>query len=109
MQLAEQVGAKALVCLTATGTTARAIARHRPTMPVYAFTDDPHVVGHLGLVWGTKAFAIPFQRDTDAGVTYVQQALVKHGLVQPGDYIVITAGMPLPAKGRTNMIHVARV
>jgi pyruvate kinase len=107
--LAEQVGAVALACLTATGTTARTLARHRPSMPVYAFTDDATVVRQLGLVWGTKAFAIPFQRDTDQGVSTVHRILGERGLVAPGDFIVITAGMPLPSKGRTNMIHVSQI
>ncbi|NND70371.1 MAG: pyruvate kinase [Rhodothermales bacterium] len=107
--LAQQVGASAIVCLTASGTTARSIARHRPMMPVYAFTDDPRVVMQLGLLWGTKAIEIPFQRDTDQGLSVVHEVLKKRGLVEEGDYIVMTAGMPLPAKGRTNMVHVSKV
>lgn len=108
-QLAEQIDAAAIVCLTASGATARAIARHRPTVDVYAFTDNPRVVGQLGVLWGTKAFAIPFQRDTDHGIEYVRKSLSEQGIVHPGDLIVITAGMPLPAKGSTNMIHVTRI
>ncbi|MDX1547948.1 MAG: pyruvate kinase alpha/beta domain-containing protein, partial [Rhodothermales bacterium] len=109
VELAEQIGATAIACLTNSGTTARMMARHRPSMPVYAFTDQPRVVGQLGVLWGTKAFAIPFQRDTDQGVQIVHDILEEHGLADPGDAVVITAGMPLPAKGRTNMIHVSRV
>lgn len=108
-QLAEQVGATAIACLTNSGTTARAIARHRPGMPVYAFTDEERVVGQLGILWGTKAFNIPFQRDTDEGVSLVHRILTEHGLVEPGDTVVLTAGMPLPKKGRTNMMHVSKV
>jgi pyruvate kinase len=108
-QLAGQVGAVAIACLTASGATARAIARHRPRVPVYAFTDDERIVGQLALTWGTKAFAIPFQRDTDEGVSCVHDVLVEHGYVRSGDLVIITAGMPLPAKGRTNMVHVSRV
>jgi pyruvate kinase len=108
-QLAEQTNARVIACLTATGTTARAIARHRPSMPIYAFTDDEKVVRQLALLWGTKGFAIPFQRDTDEGVNTVHKLLKERGLVAPGDLIVITAGMPLPSKGRTNMVHVSRV
>ncbi len=107
--LAEQVGVSAIVCLTASGATARSIARHRPMMPIYAFTDNPHVVMQLGLVWGTKAIEIPFQKDTDQGLSIVHEVLKKRGLVEAGDYIVMTAGMPLPEKGRTNMVHVSRV
>ena len=107
--LAEQIGASAIVCFTATGATARAIARHRPSVPVFAFTDDERVVRQLALVWGTKSFKIPFQRHTDDGVILVHRILTERELVKKDDLIVITAGMPLPAKGRTNMVHVSRV
>ncbi len=108
-QLAEQVGAVAIVCLTASGATARAVARHRPSMPVVAFTDDIRVVGQLGILWGTKGYVIPFQRDTDAGISLVHQMLSEQGIGVPGDRVVITAGMPLPSKGRTNMVHVSQI
>ena len=108
-ELAREVGAVAIVCLTASGTTARSIARHRPRVPVYAFTDDERVVGQLGVTWGTKGFAIPFQADTDKGIALVHQVLRENSLARPGDLVVMTAGMPLPARGRTNMVHVTRV
>jgi pyruvate kinase len=109
VELAEQVGAVAIACLTSSGATARGIARHRPKVPIFAFTDNERAVGQLGLLWGTKAFAIPFQRDTDEGIRRVHQYLVERELVRRGDLIVMTAGMPLPARGRTNMVHVTRI
>lgn len=108
-RLAEQVGASAIACLTHSGATAKNIARHRPSMPIYAFTNQEAVVGRLGVLWGTKAFHIPFLEDTDQGIKLVQQVLVERGLVEPGELIVLTVGMPLPAKGRTNTVHVSRV
>ena len=108
-RLAEQVDAKAICCLTNSGATARSIARHRPSMPIYALTDSQRVVGQLGVLWGTKAFHIPFQQDTDRGIARVHSVLRNNDLVKPGDHVVITAGMPLPARGRTNMVHVSRV
>ena len=108
-RLAEQVDAHAICCLTNSGATARSIARHRPSMPIYAFTDNQRVVGQLGLLWGTKAFHIPFQQDTDQGIARVHSVLRDLGLIEPGQLVVITAGMPLPARGRTNMVHVSRV
>lgn len=108
-KLAHQVEARAIACLTSSGTTARSISRHRPAMPVYAFTNHHKVVQQLSLQWGTKGFAIPFQRDTDRGVSLVHELLLTRGLVESGDRIVITAGMPLPTRGRTNMIHVSEI
>lgn len=108
-ELAHQVDAKAIVCLTSSGTTARSISRHRPDMPVYAFTNHDKVVKQLAVQWGTKGFSIPFQRDTDRGVKTVHEVLKSRGLVESGDRIVVTAGMPLPTRGRTNMVHVSLV
>jgi len=107
-RLAEQVGAQAVCCLTNSGATARAIARHRPGMPVFAFTDDRRVVGQLGVLWGTRAFHIPFQQDTDQGIARVISVLKEHDLVEEGKPVVVTVGMPLPERGRTNTVHVSR-
>ncbi|HEY5564484.1 MAG TPA: pyruvate kinase [Rhodothermia bacterium] len=108
-RVATEVGAAAIACLTHSGATARSIARHRPDIPVYAFTDNPRVVGRMGIVWGTEGVHIPFQMDTDAGVGQVHEMLLSKGLARTGDRIVITAGMPLPTMGRTNMIHVSQL
>ena len=108
-RLAEQVDARAIACLTNSGATAKSTARHRPSMPIYAFTDDRRVVGRLGVLWGTQAFHIPFQEDTDRGIALVQRVLCEYGLADSGDLLVITAGMPLPERGRTNMVQVSRV
>lgn len=107
VKLAENVEANALCCITHSGTTARAVARHRPEMPIFAFTDDARVVGRLALLWGTEAFAIPVQNHTDDGISAVHLGLLRRGLAAPGDRIVITAGLPLPVKGLTNMVHVS--
>ena len=109
VRLAEDVDAKALCCLTHSGATARAIARHRPEMPIYAFTDNTRIVRRLALLWGTEAFAIPFQSYTEDGISAVHLGLLRRGLAGPGDRIVITAGLPLPAKGLTNMVHVSTI
>ncbi|MEM6785754.1 MAG: pyruvate kinase [Bacteroidota bacterium] len=108
-RLAEEVEAVAIACLKHSGATARAIARHRPTVPLYAFTDSPRVVGQLALLWGTQAFPVPFQEHTDQGIATVHREILNRGLADRGDRIVITAGLPLPAKGLTNMVHVSRL
>ncbi len=108
-ELAQNVDAVAIACLTHTGATARAIARHRPRSPVFAFTDEPRVVGQMGVLWGTKGFYIRFQHDTDTGIGVVHKTLVEHGLVRRGDSIVVVAGLPLPLRGRSNMVMVSQV
>ncbi len=107
VRLAQEVGAVALCCLTHSGSTARAIARHRPDVPIFAFTDDPRAVGRIALTWGTEPIQIQYQKHTDDALRAVHQGLLERGLAQRGDRVVITAGLPLPEMGLTNMVHVA--
>ncbi|HEX8385940.1 MAG TPA: pyruvate kinase [Rubricoccaceae bacterium] len=109
VRLAEQVGAVAVACLTHSGSTARAIARHRPDVPIYAFTDDATALGRISLTWGTEAIKVPLQTTTDAGLRSVRECLLAGGHVQPGDRVVVTAGLPLVAVGLTNMVHVMTI
>ncbi len=109
VRLAEQVGASAIACLTHSGTTARAIARHRPDVPVFAFTDDAGALGRIALTWGTEPIQVPLQTTTDAGLTSVREGLLAGGHVRPGDRVVVTAGLPLVAVGLTNMVHVMTI
>ena len=109
VRLAEQVGAVAIACLTHSGTTARAISRHRPDVPLFAFTDDAAALGRISLTWGTQAIKVPLQTTTDAGLASVREGLLVGGHVVPGDRVVVTAGLPLVAVGLTNMVHVMTV
>lgn len=106
VRLAEETGAKAICCLTHSGSTARAIASHRPDTPIFAFTDDEPAVGRIALTWGVEPIAIPFQKHTDDGIRTVHRTLLEQGYYEPGDRVVVTAGLPLPAMGRTNMVYV---
>jgi pyruvate kinase len=107
VRLAEETQAEALCCLTHSGSTARAIASHRPGVPIYAFTDDATALGRIALTWGVEPIAIEFQEHTDDGIRTVHQQLLARGDYDPGTRIVITAGLPLPAMGLTNMVHVS--
>ena len=105
--LASETRAEAICCLTHSGSTARAIASHRPAVPIYAFTDDGAALGHIALSWGVEPIEIPFQEHTDDGIRTVHQTLLDRGDYLPSTRIIITAGLPLPAMGRTNMVHVS--
>ncbi len=109
VRLAEETGAKAICALTHSGSTARAIASHRPDIPIFAFTDDESAVGRIMLSWGVEPVAIQFQEHTDDGIRTVHRVLLEGGHFQRGDRVVVTAGLPLPAMGMTNMVHVTEL
>ncbi len=108
-EVVEAVGAKAIVVFTATGSSARRIARTRPQVPVLALTPNPEVQRQLGLVWGIYPHLAPDPKDTDDMVAIALREVRALGLAQVGDRVVIAAGVPFGVRGTTNLLRVERV
>jgi pyruvate kinase len=71
--VAEGLGARALVAFTASGRTARLLARHRPPLPLLAFTPDDAVRNQLALSWGVEAHVLRRVASTDEMVDEVER------------------------------------
>jgi pyruvate kinase len=106
VEVALAVGAKAIVTSTMTGTTARMVARHRPSMPVIAATPNPQTLRRLALVWGVQPVVVPDFELTDEMIHVTVEAAYRAGIVSWGDVIVITAGIPFGGTGKTNFLKV---
>ncbi len=106
--VAREVGAKAIVCGTRTGLTARMVARHRPHVPTISLTTMPYALHYSTFIWGMEGVI----EDTviqDADLMF--QAAGRHaksrGLAASGDRIVVVLGWPLGGgAGQTNMLKV---
>ena len=109
VEVARGVGAKYIIAFTETGASARMISRHRPEIPLLAFTPNPGVRSTLSVVWGMETFLIPAARHTDDMVQTVDTALLATGRVQPGDKVIIIAGVPPGIPGTTNGMRVHMV
>ena len=109
VEVALAVGAKAIVTTTMSGTTARMVARHRPSVPVIAATASSRVLYQLGLVWGVQPVLVQDFQDTDQMIQVTVKAACEAGMVSWGDVIVITAGIPFGGAGKTNFLKVHTV
>ncbi|MDM7325096.1 MAG: pyruvate kinase [Thermus sp.] len=107
--IVEAVEAKAIVVFTATGSSARRIARTRPKVPILALTPSPEVKRQLALVWGVLPHLAPDPQDTDDMVRIALEKAKACGLAQVGERVVIAAGVPFGVRGTTNLIRVERV
>ncbi|WP_038048549.1 pyruvate kinase [Thermus caliditerrae] len=107
--IVEAVEAKAIVVFTATGSSARRIARTRPKVPILALTPSLEVVRQLALVWGVWPHLAPDPQDTDDMVRIALQKAKSCGLAQVGERVVIAAGVPFGVRGTTNLLRVERV
>jgi pyruvate kinase len=104
ISLARDLDVKAFLIPTTSGSTARLIARYRPTQPIIAVSPDPQTVKMLCLVWGVYPQTARGFKNTDEMVRVLQQKALESGIVKRGDLVAITAGLPLHQSGTTNMI-----
>lgn len=108
-EIASQVGAVAIACLTHSGTAARTLAKYRPSTPIVAIMDNESNLRRLAFVWGVRGAVIPKIVATDDLFSMVEKTMQVHGWAEAEDLIVVTAGVPTLRRGTTNMIKVHRV
>nr|WP_304503642.1 pyruvate kinase [Corynebacterium lemuris] len=104
--IAERLNARALVCFTTSGDTARRVARLHSHLPLLVFTPDAAVRSQLALTWGTETFLSPPVTSTDDMLMVLDKALLAMDEYHRDDMMVVVAGSPPGVSGNTNMIHV---
>ena len=104
--LANDLGAKAIVVCTRTGSTARMVSRFRPNIPIIGLTTDPCAYQKLALSWGVQPFKADEYGSIDVLFYFAKVAALKSGFLKKGDKIVITGGSPNGKSGNTNLICV---
>lgn len=106
---AYDLGAAAIITVTKTGRTARMISKYRPSHPIISGTTDPTVLRQMNLSWGVVPILVEEKNHTDELFNHVVETARHRNLVQDGDLVVITAGLPLGVSGTTNMLKVQLV
>lgn len=112
-ELADEIGATAIIIFTDSGRTALLLSKYRTSVPIIAITDKPEVAGRLCLyrgVWpviANRPFKqLPGLRDM---LKEAQDRALELKLVKKDDLVVIMAGIPIGIKGSTNMIRVHKI
>ena len=99
-----EISAKAIICCTRTGQTARLVAKYRPHAKIAVVSPYEDTLRRAMLFWGTLPVSIEFAPDTDTMIVSAKRAVLASGLAQTGDRVVIIAGIPADVPGSTNMI-----
>jgi pyruvate kinase len=101
---AVEIGAKAIVCCTRSGQTARLVSQFRPPMPIVAVSPEEATLRRVGLYWNTVGVPAAFQEDVNDMVESSKSAMLQSGFATRGDRVVIVAGVPIDEPGTTNTI-----
>ncbi len=106
---AEMLSAPLILCFTSSGFTARKVATCRPSVPIFACTPEPETFRQLSLVWGVTPALTAHSTDYDAMLGIARQQILERGLAQPGERLVVTAGVPFDMPGTTNLLKIEAV
>lgn len=107
---ADLVDAKAIVCLTLSGSTAKMISRFRPLKPIIALTPNVKTYRRLSLLWGVASYFIDIlDGDMEDCLKIVLAELRDQNILEKGDKIVLTAGLPFYEKHQTNMLRIEEI
>ena len=101
--------AKAIVAATKSGATARLLSRYRSKAPIIAITPYEQVSRGLSLNFGIFPRLCDMFNTTDQILDEAKQVVFKMGITQPGDDIIVAAGMPTTHTGGTNMLKIEKI
>jgi len=104
--IAEVLGAAAILVPTYSGRTASAVARHRPQRPIIAATHKRYALQQLAIEWGVIPAEIEECENVEVLWSKTLEAARSTGVVDAGDRVVITAGTAVNVPGTTNVIKV---
>ncbi len=105
-EIALEIGAKAILCATSSGSTARRVSQYRPSLPIIGVTTEMPTYRFLAIVWGINPVFVNEVHDTEAMMDTTINAAVSTGLVRDRDQVVLTAGVPVNRPGHTNLLKV---
>jgi pyruvate kinase len=105
--LAETLGAKAILVPTFTGRTASVVARLRPRRPVIGLSHHDYALKHMAIEWGVTPARMPEAADVEELWASSLKAGRETGLLDEGDLVVLTAGTAVNIPGTTDMIKLA--
>ncbi len=108
-QTAHDLNVKAILCITQSGATARAIAKYRPEAPIIAVCPHQSVVNRLMLSWGVNPIVARRPENTEHLINAAVDAVKNLKLVKTGETVAITAGVRTGIPGSTNLLMVSEI
>jgi pyruvate kinase len=110
VEAASALGIETIVAFTETGNSVRLLSKYRPMARILAFTPEPRALARMALYWGVRPMRFQRLASTDEMIAFAERRLLELGICQPGDAVVLVAGVPPNERHSTNLmkLHVVR-
>lgn len=102
--MAADINATAVMSVTMSGRTAKMVSKYRPASPIIAGCIKPKVWRQMGLCWGVTPIFIDEARESEELFANAIKHAAEEGLLEKGDKVIMTAGVPVGVSGVTNLI-----
>jgi pyruvate kinase len=103
-QITEDIDAKLVALWSQSGSTARLLSKARIDVPILAFSSDERICRQMSLHYGVIPRCRPVPSDTEHFTSMVDNLILERRWAGQGDIIVLVAGQPIGAAGKTNAI-----
>ncbi len=105
----QELGATAIISATQSGYTARMVSKYKPRAPIIAVTPSERVAAELTLTWGVYPLVSSLDYTTDEVFNTAVKAALEAALIDNGDLVIFTAGVPVGLTGTTNYMRIETV
>ncbi len=105
VRAAHELSARAIVCYSTSGNTARLISDYRPKAPVLALVPTPAEQRRLAFAWGVISEVIEPPRSSEDLFLRIDETLLKAGRAKDGDVVIVVTKQPLTSTQRSNTMH----
>ncbi|HXQ41870.1 MAG TPA: pyruvate kinase [Candidatus Udaeobacter sp.] len=106
-QVAHTLSAAAIITYTTSGSTALRAARERPEVPILCLTSKGETARRLALVWGTHCVETSDVSSFSEMVEKACRIAREEHFAEPGQRVIVTAGVPFGTPGATNVLRIA--
>lgn len=105
-EAAHSLDAAAIISVTKSGHTAQKVSKYRPASPIAAAAISRDVYRQMSLLWGVIPLLTEYGDTTDRIFAGAIKTARGAGVINEGDLVVITGGMPVGVSGTTNTLKV---
>lgn len=104
--IARAVTLSGIIVFTVSGSTARRVARERPSAPMLTLTPSLKTARRLALLWGAHSVHTREIGSFEEMIGKGKRMALRHGFGSAGSKLITLAGVPFGTPGATNLLHV---
>lgn len=95
---------KTIVSFSCSGRSVQLISKLRPKAKIIAATTYTHTYNYLSMIWGVTPIYFDQVHRTTQTMMNIEEKLLELGIIEEGETIVITGGIPIAARSSPNFV-----